>query len=426
MILLVVIFFWALHGESSRLPIKNTRTLKAPNNHDRDFFATTVSGMEVVLAEELEKDVIGGSQIRTGKCGVYFKGNITTVMSAIMWSRTAIRVMEKLVEGENINKKDDLYDLVASVSWTELMNYDNTLKVHTTVGMTTTDLSHTHFNALTVKNAIVDQFRGKYGQRPSVDLEDPDLSLVLYIHRGQGTLYRVWSGDKSMHKRGYREVVHKAALKETTAAALVHISGWNPAVETLCDPMCGSGTITVEAALVAANTAPGLLRYGHFESSSLLPPKAAYWPDVTPSLWDDVWDRASALDNRKRIVEEGRPPMILANDIHRGAMELAIRSAGAAGVHRMIDFSCKDVSEYVPKFRSDIIVTNPPWDRRLQGADESWAKLGVFARGSPPGTVICALSGNDEVVRSSQLQPVDTFRFNAASVDLSFLKFVVD
>lgn len=390
------------------------------------FFATTVEGMEKVLMLELKHKYIDANNVVQGKCGVYFKGNIQTALSAVMWSRTAIRIMEQVTEGTEINSKNDLYDLVSSVDWTNYLCADDTLKVDTTLGQATPDLSHSHFNSLTVKNAIVDQFRGLTGKRPSVDTEDPYLPLLLYMHRGKATLYRIWSGDQSMHKRGYRQLVHKAALRETTAAALLNVAEWDPGSDLLCDPMCGSGTIAIEAALMATNTAPGLLRFGHSEDNALAPPRSVYWPGVEEGLWDEVWEQADTCDRRKELSQMRGPPLILANDHHKGAVELAICAAADAGVHRLIDFSCRDVEDYRPKLRPDVVVTNPPWDRRLDGADVAWTKLGHFSRAIMPGKSVWTLSGNDAVMQRIDLAQNRSFRFNAASVDLTFAKYCVE
>jgi len=410
----------SLSISSKRPPFSTDKLIQ--NN----YFATTVTGLEPVLKNELLNCNIGATGVVEGKCGVYFKGNMTTVLSSIMWSRTALRVMEKIVEGDSIEHRDDLYSLVSSVDWSAFIGNGATIKVDTTIGSTVKDLSHTHFTSLTVKNAIVDQFMDRYGSRPNVDTVDPDVSFLLYIHRGKATLYRIWSGEFSMHKRGYRQEVHKAALRETTAAALLQISEWNPKVQSICDPMCGSGTIAIEAAMLAANTAPGLLRYGHSQDDSKASPRAIYWPDSTPSVWDNIWEKANQVDLRKQPNELKSLPRISANDRHRGAIELAVRAAGNAGVHRMIDFSCRDISDYQPKSPADIVVTNPPWDMRLEGAGESWHKLGNFAREHLDGKTVWALSGNSEITRELRLKTSLRVPLSAAAVDLRFLKYEIN
>ena len=188
----------------------------------RKFFATTVTGLESVLEHELS-GTCGAKNTMIGKNGVHFEGDDTTALKAVMYCRTSLRIMENLLQSDSkISSKDDLYSLVSSIDWQNYLLPDSTLKCDAIIGRAVAaDLSHTHFSSLTVKNAIVDQFRDKTGFRPSVDLDDPYLPLLLYLHRGQATLYRVWSGELSMHKRGYRDVIHKAALRETTAAALL-------------------------------------------------------------------------------------------------------------------------------------------------------------------------------------------------------------
>jgi len=182
------------------------------------FFATTTPGLEIVLEHELRSTC--GAQNTMIKNGVHFEGDETVALKAIMYCRTSLKVMEKITESsEKISTKDDLYSLIAGVDWEQYMYQDSTLKCDTVLGQgLSNDLSHSHFNSLTVKNAIVDQWRNKVGSRPNVDLDNPFISLLLYLHRGKATLYRVWSGELSMHKRGYRDVMHKAALRETTAA----------------------------------------------------------------------------------------------------------------------------------------------------------------------------------------------------------------
>lgn len=188
---------------------------------DRGFFVTTVQGLEGILASEISS-LSGITSVSKGKCGVKYRGNIVSGMEAVLKLRTALRVMEKIVEVDNINSKEDLYRMCATIDWTSMIGPEATIKCDTTLGQaSSSELAHSHFTSLTIKNAIIDQFRESQGVRPNVDVHDPDLLLQLYLHRGKATLYRVWSGERSMHKRGYRgDTIHKAALRETTAAAL--------------------------------------------------------------------------------------------------------------------------------------------------------------------------------------------------------------
>lgn len=219
-VILFVSGFSLSNSMKSKLLPQNAKKNIAGGSSPIQFFATTVDGLEKVLGREINtlSDV---TDIHIGKCGVKFRGTIRTGMEALLWLRTSIKLMELIVEGDNLESRDDLYALCASVDWAGIVDHENTMKCDSVLGQSIPrDLSHTHFNSLTIKNAIVDQFRDRSAQRPNVDTENPDLSLLLYLHRGTGTLYRVWSGEASMHKRGYRDVVHRAALRETTAAGL--------------------------------------------------------------------------------------------------------------------------------------------------------------------------------------------------------------
>jgi 23S rRNA G2445 N2-methylase RlmL len=315
-----------------------------------------------------------------------------------------------------------------------------TIKCDTTIGVCQDrDLRHTHFSSLTVKNAVVDQFRDAGIARPSVDTENPDMILHTYLHRGKCTLYKVWSGEDSMHKRGYRDTVHRAALRETTAAGLILISGWNGEQSALVDPMCGSGTLAIEAALIATNTAPGLLRYGlgikGSQETEKSRPSVVDWPHMSSHEWEDLWDEAARMDLRKDIYTEKRPPKIFINDLHPGALELALRSARSAKVDHLLDFSNEEAIDYQPRCSEvGMIVTNPPWDIRLGNAHEAWSQLGDFARrtlgtdSGPDGGVqrkrnMWCLSGNPKVVRYMNLEDSDRVALSAGKIDLRFLKY---
>lgn len=211
---------------------------------------------------------------------------------------------------------------------------------------------------------------------------------------GKATLYRVWSGVDSMHKRGYRDTIHKASLRETTAAALVYLSKWNPHEQIFIDPMGGSGTIAVEAALIACNTAPGLIKYVDRGCT----PKPISWPGIDAAIWDEALRDAQNKDLRSSSKSSNeQKKLIYYNDIHSGAYTMAKTAAQNAGVSHLIEFSNSDISEYklhsgesqimnidtciTNEARQDVsIVTNPPWDRRLEGADEAWEKLGDFCK----------------------------------------------
>ena len=410
--------------QRSSADVNSRRSVSEPRAKEMQFYATTVSGLEHILASEIKR-LSFAKNIRVEKGGVFFSGDKQTALEGLLWLRTSLRLMQLVTEGR-AETKDDLYALCSTVDWTAMMDHSSTIKCDTTVGATTAELSHTHFTSLTVKNAIVDQFRTKTGARPSVDIKDPDLSVLLYLHKGWATLYKVWSGDSSMHKRGYRDVVHVAALRETTAAALVMASEWSPGKQTLCDPMCGSGTIAIEAAFIATNTAPGLIKYGHSQDNLRQLTRSLKWSHTTDAEWDQVWTEADRADKRKQFIEEKRPLIAVANDIHPGAIEIGLRGAEMAGVGPLIDFSCNDITSYTPRIITNFILTNPPWDIRLEGADESWRKLGGFVRANTPdesSTVLWALSGNPDVMKGLEMKPSHHIPVRGAARDMRFIRY---
>lgn len=427
-IFLTIIFgelcFYSVLALRQRVPSESRRGSSDTRTKEKYFYATTVSGLENILASEITQ-LSHASNIRVEKGGVFFTGSKRTALEGLLWLRTSLRLMEAVTEGR-AETKDDLYSLCSSIDWTTMIDQDSTIKCDTTVGVTTQELSHTHFTSLTVKNAIVDQFRSKTGSRPSVDIKDPDLSILLYLHKGWATLYKVWSGEASMHKRGYRDVVHVAALRETTAAALVIASGWKPADQLLCDPMCGSGTIAIEAAFIATNTAPGLLKYGCSDDNSRQLPRALRWSKTSVAEWDDIWGEANKLDKRAQFIDEKRPLIAVGNDIHPGAIELAVRGAEMAGVGSLIDFTCSDIESFEPQIEPKFILTNPPWDVRLEGADESWRKLGGFVRSHTPeegATVLWALSGNPDVMKGLEMKASHHIPIRGAARDMRFIRY---
>lgn len=177
-----------------------------------------------------------------------------------------------------------------------------------------------------LQNAVVDQFR-EYGERPSVDRDHPDLPLVVYLDRGRAILYRSLTGTRSMHKRGYREAMHTASLKENVAAGLLLASGWDPDTQALADPMCGSGTFLIEAALIAMRRAPGLVAMGAFRERGSRDtewseevgwrPAIRSWPDFDAKLWQEV------IGEALQAARPSPPMSIMGNDWHHGALSLA-------------------------------------------------------------------------------------------------------
>ncbi|EOD24304.1 hypothetical protein EMIHUDRAFT_74188, partial [Emiliania huxleyi CCMP1516] len=382
------------------------------------YFATTLGGLEPVLAAELSSPEIGASAVSCGRLGVHFEGGPEVGARAVLWSRTALRVMELLERREAVHTQASLYDFARAVRWSEVVaSEQQTLSVG--AGGGGEPLTHTHFSALTVKNAACDALREERGWRPSVDRAEPDVPLHLHVHRGEARLYRVLSGAGSLHRRGYRsgEAVHKAAMKESLAAAMLLHAGYD-GTSPLCDPMCGSGTLLVEAALIATRTAPGLLRAS--------PPPLVKWGGGRhAAAWEEAWEEAVA--EARAVRRDAAPAPIMANEVHPGALALARRSAAAAGVEALIDFSHGCCSEYVPPHAPSLVVSNPPWGGRLDadGAADSWAVLGEWLKreGREGRAAAHLLSGSRELTRHLRLRASSRTPVEQAGDSLRILRY---
>jgi len=360
------------------------------------------------------------------KRGCAFLATEEVAYKALLWSRTANGIWQLMVRQRGVQNRDDLYDMARRVEWPEAMSVDDSLAVQCVLGggEVSQDITHTHYSSLTIKNAVVDNFRERTGgKRPNVDAEDPVLPLVLFLQNDEAWLYRSLSGISSLHKRGYRQQMHKSSLRETTAAALLLLAGYNPTQHTLIDPMCGSGTIAIEAALIARQIAPGLLRLKRERDLSVLTPSR--WPDTDQALLKKV-----VLEAKNQELPQAPLP-IFANDWHPAAIELAKRDAGSAGVFHDLTCSNEDVMDLNLNLNqkpdnNNMVICNPPWDLRLnEGAAESWEALGRFLKREAGDSDAFLLSGNPEVTRELCMKVKRKIPIDQAGMSLRLLHYHV-
>ncbi len=323
----------------------------------QQFFATAALGLEPLLATELTN--LGAADVKQERAGVRFSGDLGIAYRACLWSRLGSRVLLPIATFAAPDP-DQLYAGVLALDWSEHMTEQNTLAVDCT--LIQSKITHTRYGALRVKDAIVDQFRSRVGDRPSVAVEQPDVRLNLHIFRDQATLSIDLSGD-SLHRRGYRiDGVH-APLKENLAAAILVRAGW-PAICAagggLADPLCGSGTLPVEAGLIATDTAPGLLRrYFGFLG----------WQQHAEELWDDLLKEAL---QRQVAGLEKRVAPIVGYDNDSRAVKAAWQHAQNAGLDKIIHFERRTLREFIAPAGVDhgLLVANPPYGERLGQASE--------------------------------------------------------
>ena len=310
------------------------------------FFVTCAKGTEGPLRRELADLRIRGPKGAAG--GVSFEAPLTDGLKACLWSRVAMRVLLELGEFQ-ARTADELYAGVRTIDWTAHLDTRATLAVSATV-RDNPALAHTGFAALKTKDGIVDALRDKLGARPDVNVEDPDVPLVLHLEGTQAHLYLDLAGAP-LHRRGYRVAMTDAPLKENLAAAMLALGGVDPAAPFL-DPMAGSGTLAIEQALRARNIAPGLKRRFAFER----------WPSQAHAAdWQRLRSEAEAA------VLPRAPAPIVARDVAIPAIAAARRNAETAGVAADIHLEAGDVRGLRPSHPTGTLVTNPPYGQRLEG-----------------------------------------------------------
>jgi putative N6-adenine-specific DNA methylase len=349
------------------------------------YFATVARGLETLAAQELEQ--LGASSVEAGFCGVSFTGDRVLLYRVNLWARLPFRVLMHLDLFDCLDA-DDLYQGIKAIDWSEFLNPEMTLAVKATGK--NDQLNHTHFTALQVKNAIVDQQMDRFGERSDVDVQEADLRIGVHID-DNGCTVSIDSSGNSLHRRGYRPAVGAAPLKESLAAALIQMSDWQPN-QMFYDPLCGSGTLPLEAGLKALNIAPGMFRdrFG-FET----------WLDFDQVLWEQLIQEAD--DNRLDIL----PAPIWGSDRNPEVVDQAVINAKNCGLSNHIYFSPLDLAEVIAPADSGVIFCNPPYGERLgRGSDLGafYKQLGNVFKQQFKGWTAFVLSGNKELSQNIGLK----------------------
>jgi len=320
------------------------------------FFAPCPRGLEHALASEL--DALGAVESRATDGGVAFAGALDLAYRANLESRIASRVLWR-VGGGGYRDERDVNALARAIDWKRHFRAERTLRVD--VAATRSPLPSLEFATLTIKDAICDRFRDDTGARPSIDKRAPDVRVSAYLTADEATFYVDTSGEP-LFKRGWRRDTDEAPLRENLAAGLLALAGWAPG-EPLLDPMCGSGTIAIEAAMVAADRAPGLARTFGFQKLA--------WYDGP--AWQRV--RQKAVDRAAAAAAAATgPPAIFASDSAQAAVAKSQANARTAKVERFVAIERADVLERPAPAPSGVIVSNPPYGVRL--ADQ--ARMAAF------------------------------------------------
>ncbi len=368
----------------------------------QSFFASCPKGLEGLLAQELEG--FGATLGKPQVAGVTFSGPLEVAYRACLWSRLANRVLLVLAKVPAADSKA-LYEGVKQIDWSEHLNADISFAVD--FNGTNSQLRHTRFGAVLVKDALVDQFRERFGERPNVDAKNPDLRINVFLHRDEAQIALDLSGA-SLHQRGYRLDVGKAPLKENLAAAILLRAGWPELAQqgyALIDPLCGSGTLLLEGALMAADIAPGLLRnkFG-FER----------WLGHVPALWKRL--RSEAVEHRAEGL--ARSPLWLRGfDLDKRIVAQARGNIQRAGLESWIEINqaaLADFAPIVPEGMPVLLLTNPPYGERL-GEDaelvELYRVLGQKARTYCAGGQLAVFTGNAPLVKQMRLRAEKQYAF---------------
>ncbi len=389
-----------------------------PKSHGRprsdgalDFYASCTRGVEPALVEELVE--IGAEDIHVRPGGAAFAGDLSVGYRAVLWLRTAIRVMEVLTRG-HVEHEAQLYEAVHAMPWENWMTVEDTLAVDASIRDSC--MTHSGYVALRTKDAICDRFRARDGLRPSVDTAAPTLPIKVVLLGRELTVSRDLGG-MSLHKRGYRPKQLISPLNESTAAGILRLVGWKPG-RSLVDPMCGSGTFLIEAAAREADLAPGLGRRFAFES----------WPDVDTNLWDALVNDALEVAERRAARDRGAPT-IWGSDRHKPAITMAKEAARAAGVSHAIAFEIADIRKAQPPFTPDFVVTNPPYGERLgEGEDleETWFQLGHFLKTKCNGATANILCGAPELSRKLGMKTTERWPVKNGPIDCRVLQYAIN
>ena len=362
------------------------------------FFASCAKGLEYLLADELL--ALGATKATAALAGANVEGDAEVAYRAVLWSRLASRVIWPLVEFECANEQA-LYDGVATIDWAEHLDPNGTLAVDAHVSGDA--ITHARFAALRVKDAVVDRLREQFGVRPSVDTEAPDLRLNLLVRKGRATL-SVDLGGGSLHKRGWRAMQNEAPLKETLAAAMLLRGHW-PKVYAegggLLDPMCGSGTLLIEGALMAADVAPGLAR-----NKAAAPSR---WLKFDSTVWQRLVDEAR---EREQIGRASLRTVFHGSDADPHAIRAATANAEAAGVADAITFKVLPVRLLeAPPESNGLAICNPPYDQRLAADDGLYRELGDALQRATPNWKVTILAGDEALARATGLRASKRYAF---------------
>jgi 23S rRNA (guanine2445-N2)-methyltransferase / 23S rRNA (guanine2069-N7)-methyltransferase len=369
------------------------------------LFTPVAKGLEALMGDELRS--FGAHEVKETRAGVTFKGTLEMAYRVCLWSRVANRVLLPLKTFPAATP-EKLYGGVKSIRWSDHFTPAETIAVD--FASSHSAITHTLFGALKVKDAIVDQFRSVQGVRPSVDTVRPNIRINVYLHHDEATVSLDLSGE-SLHRRGYREEGVAAPLKENLGAAILLQAGieW-PA---FMDPMCGSGTLPIEAAMIAANIAPGLRRkhYGFLR-----------WQGHVPALWKRLLAEAEEVQvrNSKRL------PRIVGYDADFRAVRVALANVERAGLHGKVHIEKREISACQAVAERGVLAVNPPYGERIgaeSGIEPLYKELGDMLKQRFQGWEAYIFTGSPEGAGAIGLKPSRRYVMYNGAIECRLLKY---
>ncbi len=365
-----------------------------------NFIAKTFAGLEGVLAWELK--AMGAANIEQARRAVSFSGDKRTLYKANLTLRTALRILVP-IKSFKVKTPDDVYAGVKSIEWDKYMSLSQTFLIEQTVYSDV--VSNSRFAVYKAKDAIADYFSERYGKRPNVSVANPNIFVNLYI-AGENCTVSLDSSGEPLYKRGYRVAQTQAPMNEVLAAGLVLLSGWD-AKSNFMDPMCGSGTIAIEAALFALNIAPGIFRK-HFAFED--------WKDFDAELLDELYND----DSEEREFKH----KIYASDINRAVVEVARKNIAAASLTKYIELQSSDFMQLTPPQTPLCIITNPPYGERLKADIEKlYSDMGTTLKHNYRDTTCHIISSSQDGFNKIGLKPSSKVKLYNGEIECEFRSY---
>lgn len=367
------------------------------------MIAKTFQGLEEVLAAELT--ALGANDIQIGRRMVSFRGDKEMMYKANFCLRTAIRIL-KPIKHFTAQDADEVYEQIKAIHWEDYLSVDNSFAIDAVVF--SEEFRHSKFVSYRIKDAIVDYFREKTGKRPNVRINKPDVLLNIHIAENNCTLSLDSSGE-SLHRRGYRQEAVEAPLNEVLAAGMILMTGWHGECD-LIDPMCGSGTIPIEAALIARNIAPGVFRKEFaFEK----------WPDFDRDLFDEIYND----DSQEREFTH----KIYGYDNNPKANTIAMHNIKAAGVSKDVVLKLQPFQQFEQPKEKSIIITNPPYGERISSNDllGLYEMIGERLKHAFTGNTAWILSYRDECFDKIGLKATKRIPLLNGALDCEFRQYEI-